>query len=154
MFGIVLASFLFSVASFTLASSLPRRGHWAGAILLAIGLGVTATLITRFVTHTIEADAGIVALLAALASLAVSSATYLCLAASRAAGSTLAAIAFVVLGSASGGLLPGPFLPDWLALLRPVLPMGAAFTGIRDHVHFGGSHTSRLAQVLVADRAQ
>jgi hypothetical protein len=149
VFGIVLASFLFSVASFTIASSLPRRGHWTGAILLAIGLGVTATLIARFVTHTIEGGAGIVALLATLASLAVSSATYLCLAASRVAGSTLAAIAFVVLGSASGGLLPGPFLPDWLALLRPVLPMGAAFTRIRDHVYFGGSHTLAAAVALI-----
>jgi hypothetical protein len=69
VFGIVLASFLFSVASFTIASSLPRLGHWTGAILLAIGLGVTATLIARFVTHTIEGGAGIVALLATLASL-------------------------------------------------------------------------------------
>ncbi len=149
VFGIILASFLFSVSSFTLASSLPRRGHWTGAILLAIGLGVTATLIARFVTHTIEADAGIVAVLATLASLGVSSATYLCLAASRVAGSTLAAIAFVVLGSASGGLLPGPFLPGWLALLRPVLPMGAAFTGIRDHLYFGGSHALPAAVALI-----
>jgi ABC-type multidrug transport system permease subunit len=89
---------------------------------------------------------------------AVSSATYLCLAASRVAGSTLAiaiaiaiaiTFAFVVLGSAFGGLLPGPFLPDWLALLHPVLPMGAAFTGIRDHVCFGGSHTLAAAVALI-----
>jgi hypothetical protein len=44
-------------------------------------------------------------------------------------------------------VLPGEFLPEWLAALRAVLPLGAALSGIRDVVYFGGGHV--LTPLLV-----
>ena len=150
VFGVVLASYLFAITSFTLGAALPARGHWFSAGALAVVLGAGATLIARYWTDSITAHAPHVAILLGLTSLGVSSTTYLCLRASKLAGSLLATIVLIILGTGSGGVVPGNFLPAWLAALRPVLPMGAALSGIRSVAYFGGTGALLTVVVLAA----
>lgn len=150
VFGVVLASYLFAITSFTVGAALPARGHWFSAAGLAVLLGVGATLVARYWTHSITAHAPHVVVLLALTSLGVSSATYLCLRASKLFGSLLATIVMIILGSGSGGVVPGNFLPVWLAALRPVLPLGAALGGIRNVVYFAGTGSLLTIGVLAA----
>lgn len=150
VFGVVLASYLFAINSFTLGSTLPARGHWLSAAALSVLLGWGATLVARYWTHSITAHAAHVSLLLTLTSLGVSSGTYLCLRASKVFGSMLATIVMIILGNGSGGVVPGSFLPAWLAALRPVLPMGAALGGIRNVAYFAGTGSLLTIGVLAA----
>lgn len=149
-FGTVLASYLFSITSNVVSGSLTAQGHWTSAAALAVALALIATGIARYGTRSIGSEAPSVALLLMLASLGTSSATWLCLRAFRSFGSIIGTVVLVILGSASGGVLPGPFLPSWLSVLRPALPMGAALGGIRDTTYFGGHHLGSALLVLTA----
>ena len=149
-FGTVLASYLFSVASNVVSVALSPRGHWTSAAALAAALALVTTIIARYGTHSIGSHAPTVALLLALASLGTSSATWLCLRSSRSFGSLVGTVVLVILGSASGGVVPGAFLPPWLSTLRPALPMGAALGGLHDTTYFGGHHLGVTLLVLGA----
>ena len=139
VFGVILASYLFTITSKALDTGLPIRAHWLAAALVAALLGVSGSLFARFATHTIPSSSvAVVAILLALGSLGTSSATWLFLKSFKTYGAVLGSLVFVVLGSAAGGVVPGPFLPVWLAILRPVLPMGGALDGIRNEIYFGG----------------
>lgn len=148
-FGVVLASYLFTVSSVVVGDRLPTRGHWTGSALLALTLGPLAAFFARYVTNSIGDGTAMIALLLALVSMATSTSGALFLHISRPFGNLTATIVLVILGSASGGVLPGEFLPEWLAAMRAVLPLGAALSGIRDLVYFGGGHVLIPLLVLV-----
>lgn len=149
-FGVVLASYLFAVTSSTVGRALPPRGHWTSSGVLALALGVVAALMGHVLTHTLDGPSvPAVAALLALASLATSAVSWVVLRAGGRWGSILASTLLVVLGSAAGGVVPAPFLPPVLAVLRPLVPMGAAFTGIRDVVYFRASDAWVPLVVLV-----
>ena len=148
-FAVVLSSYLFSITTTTQARRLRAWGHWTSAAALAVSLGLVAALVSRFGTHTISAHTATVALVLMLTSLATGATSYLLLRLSSTFGSILGTVVLVILGSASGGVVPGEFLPQWLAALRPVLPMGVSLTTIRDTVYFGGHHLSRGIGVLL-----
>lgn len=63
---------------------------------------------------------------------------------------TMATVVLGALASASGGLLPAPWLPRWLGALRGLLPMSVALTGIRDAVYFSGVGVIHAQSVLSA----
>ena len=135
----ILASYLFTITGKTLDTGLPIRAHWLAAAPVAALLGISGALLARFVTNTIASGSlAVVVILLALGSLGTSSATWLFLKSFKTYGAVLGSLVFVILGSAAGGVVPGPFLPGWLAILRPVLPMGGALNGIRNEVYFGG----------------
>ena len=148
-FAVVLSSYLFSITTTTQARQLRAWGHWTSACALAVSLGLVAALEARFGTNTISAHTATVALVLTLTSLATGASSYLLLRLSNTFGSILGTVILVILGSSSGGVVPGQFLPDWLAALRPVLPMGVSLTTVRDTVYFGGHHLSRGIGVLV-----
>ncbi len=60
VFGVVIASYLFGIASVTTGRSLSPTGRWAPASLLASLLAALSTLIARFSTQTINGHATIV----------------------------------------------------------------------------------------------
>ena len=148
-FAVVLSSYLFSITTTTQARRLRAWGHWTSAAALAVSLGLIAALVARFGTHTLSAHTATVALVLMLTSLATGATSYLLLRMSSTFGSILGTVVLVILGSASGGVVPGQFLPGWLAALRPLLPMGVSLTTIRDTVYFGGHHLVRGIGVLV-----
>ena len=148
-FAVVLSSYLFSITTTTQARRLRAWGHWTSAAALAVSLGLIAAVVARFGTHTISAHTAAVALVLMLTSLATGATSYLLLRLSSTFGSILGTVVLVILGSASGGVVPGQFLPHWLAVLRPVLPMGVSLITIRDTVYFGGHHLLRGVGVLV-----
>lgn len=65
-------------------------------------------------------------------------------------GATISTVVLVTLASASGGLLPAPWLPSWLGALRGLLPMGVALSGVRDAVYLGGTGVIHALLVLFA----
>ena len=148
-FAVVLSSYLFSITTTTQAQRLRAWGHWTSAAALAVSLGLVAALVARFGTHTISAHTATIALVLMLTSLATGATSYFLLRLSSTFGSILGTVVLVILGSASGGVVPGQFLPHWLAALRPVLPLGVSLTTIRDTVYFGGHHLSRGIGILM-----
>ena len=148
-FAVVLSSYLFSITTTTQARQLRAWGHWTSAAALAVSLGLVAALVARFGTHTIAAHTATIAVVLMLTSLATGATSYLLLRLSSTFGSILGTVVLVILGSASGGVVPGQFLPAWLSVLRPVLPMGVSLTTIRDTVYFGGHHLWPGIGVLV-----
>lgn len=147
-FAVVLASYLFAITTTTQARRLRAWGHWTSAAALAVSLGVVGALVARFGTGTIAAHTPTVAFVLMLTSLATGATSYLLLRLSNTFGSILGTVILIIAGSASGGVVPGEFLPSWLAALRPVLPMGVALTTIRDVTYFGGQHILRGVLVL------
>lgn len=137
VFGVVLASFLFAVSSFS-NTLLSGRKRLIGAASLAVFLGVASTIIAIFATSIIPLSSALRSLsLLMLVSMAVSSGAFLVMRWAGRFGSTAATILMVVLGSSSGGVVHPDFLPAWLAFFRPLLPMGIALDGLRDLVYFG-----------------
>jgi hypothetical protein len=147
-FAVVLASYLFAITTTTQARRLGAWGHWTSAAALAASLGLVGALVARFGTGTIAAHTPTVAFVLTLTSLATGATSYLLLRLSSTFGSILGTVILIIAGSASGGVVPGQFLPSWLAALRPVLPMGVALTTIRDVTYFGGQHILRGVLVL------
>lgn len=148
-FGVVIASYLFAIASVNLGRSLTPTGHWVSASLLALLLAVSCSLIARFGTRTIIAHTPIVFAFLFLLSLATSAGTAMFVTAFNTFGATISTVVLVILASASGGLLPTPWLPGWLGALRNILPMGAALSGMRDAVYFSGAGLIHCLFVLL-----
>jgi hypothetical protein len=150
VFGVVLASYLFAIGSVNLGVGLNPAHHWASAAVLAVTLAAVATTLASAGTGTIAtAQLSVFALLAA-ASFATSAASALCMRLSRAWGTVAATVVLITVGNASGGLLPAEFLPPWLAVFRPLLPMGIVLSGIRDAEYFGGHDTVVAVASLAA----
>ena len=148
VFGVVLASYLFAIGSVNVGIGLTPTAHWASAAVFAvIAAGVTTT-IASVGTGTVTTRHLHVALILAAASFATSAASALCLRVSRAWGTVIATVVLITLGNASGGLLPGEFLPALVAPFRNLLPMGIALTGIRDATYFGGHDLARVIASL------
>jgi hypothetical protein len=150
VFGVVIASYLFALSSVSVGRRLSPAGHWALAALLALLLAGSSSAIARFGTQTIVAHATIVVVILFLLSLGVGAGTAMFLSTFRTFGATMATVVLVTLGSASGGLLPAPWLPSWLGVFRGLLPMGVALTGIQDAVYFGSDGVVRALVVLAA----
>ncbi len=112
VFGVILASYLFTITSIALDTGLPIRAHWLAAALVAALLGVGGALLARFATNTIPSGSiAVVAILLALGSLGTSSATWLFLKSFKTYGAVLGSLVFVVLGSAAGASSPDRSCP-------------------------------------------
>ncbi len=144
VFGVVLASYLFAIGSVNLGNGLTPAAHWASAAIFAVIAATVTTTIAGVGTGTITTRHVHVAVILAAASFATSATSALCLRASKAWGTVIATVVLITLGNASGGLLPGEFLPPWIAPFRNLLPMGIALTGIRDATYFGGHDLTRV----------
>ena len=149
VFGVVLASYLYVISSFSMARDASAACHLLGGLIVAFVLGLAAALIAGYGTGTIDGNVARVAVILGLVSVAVNSTTYLCLRVAGLAGNLLSTVIVIVLGSASGGALAAQYLPAWLGALRPVLPMGVALDGIRRVVYFGDVDPLLCVAVLV-----
>jgi hypothetical protein len=149
-FGLVLSSYLFAVTTTALGRTLGPWGHWTSAGALAVALGLLGALVARFGTHTIGAHTAMVVLVLVLTSLGTGAGAFLLLRLSTTLGSVLGTIVLVILGSSSGGVVPGPFLPPWLGVLRGVLPLGVCLTTVRNLTYFASRDVGRSILVLTA----
>ena len=70
--------------------------------------------------------------------IAVSGTAAMLLSTSCAYGATIGTVVLLTIGAASGGQLPAPFLPSWMATGAYVLPNGLAINGLRAVVYFHG----------------
>lgn len=149
VFGVVLSSYIFAISSVNLGARLSPSAHWLNCGIFAILMAASAVGIARFGTGTISSHSLVIGLLLGLLSLAVASGTALLVNASRLWGSLAATVVLITLANASGGVLPGPFLPAWLAVLREILPMGVALTGIRSATYFGSTSVVSTGVILL-----
>ena len=145
-FGVVLAGFLFALASYQLAPRMPLVARVASMTAFAIASGVLIALIAHTGFGAIPASFGMVALLVGLLAWATAAGTGVLLRVFGPLGMSVASIVMLILGNAtSGGILPTTFLPAWLSPLAQILPPAAAVRGLRGAAYF---HNADLANAL------
>ncbi|HWG25554.1 ABC transporter permease [Actinospica sp.] len=146
-FGVVLAGFLFAMASYQMAPRLPLTARMISMAVFAIMSGVLIALIAHTGFGAIPASFGMVALLVGLLAWAAAAGTGVLLRIFGPLGVSVASIVMLILGNAtSGGILPATFLPGWLSPLAQILPPAAAVRGLRGAAYF---HDADLANALL-----
>ena len=145
-FGVVLAGFLFALASYQMAPRLPLTARIASMTVFAVASGVLIALIAHSGFGALPASFGMVALLVGLLAWATAAGTGVLLRVFGPLGMSVASIVMLILGNAtSGGILPTTFLPAWLSPLAQMLPPAAAVRGLRGAAYF---HNANLANAL------
>ena len=149
-FGVVLAGFLFALASYQMAPRLPLTARAASMLTFAAASGVVVALIAHTAFGALPASFGIVALLVGLLALATAAGTGLLLRLFGPLGVSVASVVMLILGNAtSGGILPDTFLPGWLYPLAQVLPPAAAVRGLRGAAYFENAHLTAALLTLL-----
>ena len=146
-FGVVLAGFLFAMASYQMAPRLPLIARMASMSAFAVASGILIALIAHTGFAALPAPFGMVALLVGLLAWASAAGTGVLLRVFGPLGVSVASIVMLILGNAtSGGILPTTFLPGWLSPLAQLLPPAAAVSGLRGAAYF---HDANLANALL-----
>jgi len=145
-FGVVLAGFLFAMASYQMAPRLPLTIRIASMAVFAVASGLLIALIAHTGFDAIPASFGMVALLVGLLAWASAAGVGVLLRVFGPLGVSVSSIVMLIFGNAtSGGILPTTFLPGWLSPLAQVLPPAAAVRGLRGAAYF---HNAQLANAL------
>lgn len=148
-FGVVLAGFLFALASYQMAPRLPLLARVASMTAFAVASGVLTALIAHTGFGAIPSSFGMVALLMGLLAWAAAAGTGVLLRVFGPLGVSVASIVMLILGNAtSGGILPTTFLPAWLSPLAQVLPPAAAVRGLRGAAYFRNAHLANALLTL------
>jgi hypothetical protein len=148
-FGVVLAGFLFALASYQMAPRLPLSARAASALLFAVASGLVVALIAHTGFGALPAAFGVVALLVGLLAWATAAGTGVLLRLFGPLGVPVASIVMLILGNASsGGILPPTFLPAWLSPLAHVLPPAATVDGLRGAAYFHNAHLGEAILIL------
>jgi hypothetical protein len=146
-FGVVLAGFLFAMASYQMAPRLPLVARMASMSAFATASGIVIALIAHTGFDALPASFGTVALLVGLLAWASAAGTGVMLRVFGPLGVSVASIVMLILGNAtSGGILPTTFLPGWLFPLAQILPPAAAVSGLRGAAYF---HNANLTTALL-----
>lgn len=148
-FGVVLAGFLFALASYQMAPRLPLSARAASTLLFAVASGVVVALIAHTGYSALPASFGVVALLIALLAWATAAGTGVLLRLFGPLGMSVASVVMLILGNAtSGGILPPDFLPAWLSPLAQALPPAPAVSGLRGAAYFHNAHLTQGVLIL------
>jgi hypothetical protein len=148
-FGVVLAGFLFAMASYQMAPRLALTARIASMAVFAIASGLLIALIAHSGFGAIPASFGMVALLVGLLAWAAAAGTGMLLRVFGPLGVSVASIVMLILGNAtSGGILPPTFLPGWLSPLADILPPAATVRGLRGAAYFNNAHLGNALLTL------
>jgi hypothetical protein len=149
-FGVVLAGFLFAMASYQMAPRLPLLARMSSMAAFAVASGAVIALIAHTGFGAIPASFGMVALLVGLLAWAAAAGTGVLLRVFGPLGVSVASIVMLILGNAtSGGILPTTFLPAWLSPLAQLLPPAAAVRGLRGAAYFDDADLTNALCTLV-----
>ncbi|MFJ9844271.1 ABC transporter permease [Kitasatospora sp. NPDC101155] len=150
-FGVVLAGFLFSVASYQIAPRLPLAARVASTVVFATASGTMVALIGHQALHALPAAFITVALIAGLLAMATATAAGVLLRLFGPLGMPVASVVLLILGNAtSGGILPPSFLPPWLAPLAQIMPPAAAVRALRGAGYYHSAHLTGGLVLLAA----
>ena len=150
-FGVVLAGFLFAMASYQMAPRLPLTARIVSMSVFAVASGVLIALIAHTGFDAIPASFGMVTLLVGLLAWASAAGVGVLLRVFGPLGMSVASIVMLIFGNAtSGGILPTTFLPGWLSPLAQVLPPAAAVRGLRGAAYFQNANLTNALLTLAA----
>ena len=126
-FGVVLAGFLFALASYQMAPRLPLIARMVSMGAFAVASGLLIALIAHSGFGALPASFGMVTLLVGLLAWASAAGVGVLLRVFGPLGVSVSSIVMLIFGNAtSGGILPTTFLPGWLSPLAQMLPPAAA----------------------------
>ena len=146
-FGVVLAGFLFSVASYQIAPRLALAARTASTTVFAAASGIMVALVGHQAFHALPAAFTTVAVIVGLLAMATATAAGVLLRLCGPVGMPVASVVLLIFGNAtSGGILPPSFLPPWLSPLAQVMPPAAAVRALRGAGYF---HSAHLANGLL-----
>lgn len=139
-FGLVLAGYLFGIASHQIAPRLPMRLRLASLTAFS-ALGGTATALIAGTTgfNALPGNLLAIAAVTTLLAMSVGAATLLIMRAAGSAATLLAPALLLILGNAtSGGTLPPEYLPSLLRPLSGLLPVGLGVRALQGTSYFHG----------------
>ncbi|WEO93459.1 ABC transporter permease [Streptomyces sp. FXJ1.172] len=150
-FGVVLAGFLFSVASYQIAPRLALTARMASMAVFAAASGVMVALIGHQMLDALPASFVTVAAIVSLLAMVTAAAAGVLLRICGPLGMPVASVVLLIFGNAtSGGILPPEFLPPWLSPLSHVMPPAAAVRALRTAGYFHSAHVTSAVLVLIA----
>ncbi|QTZ91998.1 hypothetical protein [Streptomyces auratus] len=150
-FGVVLAGFLFAVASYQIAPRLALSARVASMALFAAASGLMVALIGRQAVHALPASFATVTAVAGLLAMATAASAGVLLRVFGPVGMPVASVVLLIFGNAtSGGILPPTFLPAWLSPLAQFMPPAAAVRALRGAGYFHSAHLTGALTLLAA----
>ncbi|MFJ5680216.1 ABC transporter permease [Streptomyces sp. NPDC093097] len=150
-FGVVLAGFLFSVASYQIAPRLPLVARVASMAVFAVASGIMVAVIGHQALHALPAAFPTVAVIVGLLAMATAAAAGVLLRICGPVGMPVASAVLLIFGNAtSGGILPPSFLPPWLYPLSQIMPPAAAVRALRDAGYYHSAHLIGSLTLLLA----
>ncbi|MER6567878.1 ABC transporter permease [Streptomyces sp. NPDC001093] len=150
-FGVVLAGFLFSVASYQIAPRLQLAARLASTAVFAAASGVMVALLGHQAFHALPAAFTTVAVIAGLLAMATAVSAGVLLRICGPIGMPVASVVLLIFGNAtSGGILPPSFLPPWLAPLAQIMPPAAAVRALRGAGYYHCAHLASGLLVLAS----
>ncbi|MGW0086252.1 ABC transporter permease [Streptomyces sp. NPDC003393] len=149
-FGLVLAGYLFGVASHQMAPRLSTRLRLASLTAFsAVGGTTTALIVGTTGFNALPGNLLAVAAVTTLLAMSVGAATLLIMRAAGSAATLLAPALLLILGNAtSGGTLPPEYLPSLLRPLSGLLPVGLGVRALQGTSYFHGAGYLRGITVL------
>ncbi|WP_329459749.1 ABC transporter permease [Streptomyces sp. NBC_01497] len=136
-FGVVLAGFLYGTMTYQLAPRLEYRLRMLSLGLFGALGGLVVSLIGGHAFGAVPGPFLEVAVVVALMATAAGGATMALMRLFGPAGVMLSTIMLLIFGNATcGGVLPAPYLPDWLHPLHAILPVGAGVRAIQGVSYF------------------
>ncbi|MEV6833788.1 ABC transporter permease [Streptomyces sp. NPDC051133] len=150
-FGVVLAGFLFSVASYQIAPRLPLTARTVSMVVFAAASGLMVALIGHQSLDALPASFITVTAIVGLLAMATAAAASVLLRTCGPLGMPVASVVLLIFGNAtSGGILPPAFLPSWLSPLSEVMPPAAAVRALRNTGYFHSAHVTSAVLTLIA----
>ncbi len=150
-FGVVLAAFLFGLTSMQIGAALPALWRAASAVVFSALAGLVVAWLIQPVFGSLPAPFFLTASMVGLLALAVGTSTAAMLKLFGPAGTFISSVVLLVFGNAtSTGILPAPYLPAWLEVLTPVLPVGVAVRALRGGAYFHNDGVTTGILVLLA----
>ncbi|ANP52274.1 hypothetical protein [Streptomyces griseochromogenes] len=150
-FGVVLAGFLFAVASYQIAPRLALAARVASMTVFAAASGIMVALIGHQALGALPASFTTVAAVVGLLAMATATAAGVLMRLCGPVGMPVASVVLLIFGNAtSGGILPPSFLPPWLFPLSQIMPPAAAVRALRGASYFHGAHSAGGLVVLAS----
>ncbi|MEU6215814.1 ABC transporter permease [Streptomyces sp. NPDC047023] len=146
-FGVVLAGFLFSVASYQIAPRMRLSARVASMAIFAAASGAVVALVAHSLLKAVPGAFTTVAAVVGLLAMASAAMAGVIIRVCGPLGMPVASAVLLIFGNAtSGGILPPSFLPPWLEPLSVVMPPAAAVRALRNSGYF---HSAQLGEALL-----
>lgn len=150
-FGVVLAGFLFAVASYQTAPRLALAVRVASMTVFATASGIMVALIGHQAFGALPASFTTVAAVVGLLAMATAAAAGVLMRLFGPLGMPVASVVLLIFGNAaSGGILPPTYLPPWLLPLAQTMPPAAAVRALRGASYFHSAHLDGALLLLAA----